>query len=482
MPVARLAPWQASVIRNPYDHFAFYGGVATGKTFTGSHFSITMIQEFPHMTGFIGANTYDQLSQATLREFFYWLEEYGYEFVIDRRPPIAWGYNRTLKQYNNTCHVRNPKTGNVTLLFTRVLSDENPLRGIEFSWYWLDETRDTPEITHDVVLSRMRETPNFMKGIITTTTAGEDWSYKRFVLGKEGYTYGSMHVRTEESLKLGIISQKYYETMRRSYSPLMAQQELDAMHVNVGGGKAYYAADERNRRRLAPWGDAYPARERPLVVGCDFNFNPAPCVWMVGQVGPGLWSPDGKIFYGDCIHWFGEISLNESSSVDMSLKLVSQFPGFFYQIFGDVSGGVGTTSNAGETDYNQIGNTLSDIGVPHSIDYFSGDTKANPKVRSRVENMNSRFRNSMGEVRQTYDPVNCPLFDGDVKMVGWKPTVNAGRGKLDDGGDCQRTHASDGAGYAVYKLFPPTRMVEIIESNQSGIRMEHGLVDMRQQE
>src|SRR5690606_23495434 len=130
----------------------------------------------PEMTGFIGANTYDQLSQATLREFFYWLEEYGYEFVVDRRPPQHWGYNRTLKQYNNTVHVRNPKTGNVALIFTRVLGDENPLRGIEFSWYWLDETRDTPEITHDVVLSRMRETPDFMKGLITTTTNGEDWS------------------------------------------------------------------------------------------------------------------------------------------------------------------------------------------------------------------------------------------------------------------------------------------------------------------
>lgn len=476
MPVARLAPWQVAVIRNPFDHFAFYGGVATGKTFTGSHFAINMIQEFPHMTGFIGANTYDQLSQATLREFFYWLEEYGYQFVIDKRPPNSWGSNRTLKDYNNTCHVRNPKTGKITLVFTRVLSDENPLRGIEFSWYWLDETRDTPEITHDVVLSRMRETPDFMKGIITTTTNGEDWSYKRFVLAQDGFTYGSMHVKTEESLKLGIISQKYYDTMRKSYSPLMAQQELDAYHVNILGGKAYYSASERNRRRIAPWGDSFPDRARPLVIGCDFNFNPAPCVWMIGQVGPPLWSPDGKVFYGDCIHWFNEISRTEASTEDMTIALLAQFPDYFYQVFGDCSGGVGTTSNAGETDFHQIGNILSEAGAPYSIDYFFGDTKVNPKVRSRVENMNSRFYNSVGEIRQTYDPVNCPLFDGDIKMVGWKQITQAGRGKLDDGGDVQRTHATDGGGYAVYKLFPPTRTTEIIDSIPSSLRSEYGLV------
>lgn len=474
MPTAKVAPWQAAVLYNPYDHFAFYGGVATGKTFTGSHFAIMMIQNHPQMTGFIGANTYDQLSQATLREFFYWLEQYEYEFVVDRRPPENWKSRRSLKQYNNTVHVKNPANGEVSLIFTRVLGDENPLRGIEFSWYWLDETRDTSEITHDVILSRMRETPDFMKGLITTTTNGEDWSYKRFVKSND-MSYGSMHVKTHESVNLGIISQKYYDTMRKSYSPLMALQELDAQHINVMGGKAYYAASDKNRRRVSPWGDAVPSRGRPLVIGCDFNFNPAPCVWMVGQVGPAEWSPDGKIFWGDCIHWFGEIAQSGVSSVDMTHEVLVRYPNFFYQVFGDVSGGVGTTSNAGETDYHKIGQTFDEANAQYSIDYFMGDVKANPKVKSRVENMNARFSNALGEIRQTYDPIMCPLFDGDVKMVGWKPSTNAGRGKLDDGGDCQRTHASDGAGYAVYKLFPPTRMVEIVESVPSSLRAEYGI-------
>lgn len=477
MPRMKLAPWQFAVLTNPYDHFAFYGGVATGKTFTGSHFSIQMLRDYPDITGFIGANTYDQLSQATLREFFYWLEEYDFEFIIDRRPPQSWGSRRMLKKYNNTVHVRNPKTGNVTLIFTRVLSDENPLRGIEFSWYWLDETRDTPEITHDVVLSRMRETPDFMKGLITTTTNGEDWSFNRFCRNKDGLMYGSMHVATKSSLDLGIITSKYYNSMLKSYSPLMAQQELEAKHVNVLGGRAYYSASEVNRRRIAPWGDSVPSRERPLVVGCDFNFNPAPCVWMIGQLGPPIWSRDYKTYYGDCIHWFGEIALPEASSEEMTLTLMQRFPDFFYDIYGDVSGGVGTTSNAGETDYHKISNTLSDAGKAFSINYYQEESKANPKVRNRVENMNTMFCNAAGDIRQTFDPVNCPLFDGDIKMVGWKRTTQAGRGKLDDGGDHMRTHASDGAGYAVYKIFPPGRKLELLDSIPSAIRKDSGLIN-----
>lgn len=479
MPSVSLAPWQYAAINNPFQHFAMYGGVAVGKTFTGCHFVIKHIVEHPEMTGLIGANTYDQLSQVALKSLFEWLDLYGLDYVIDCMPPRSWGQRRALKTYKNTLSVFNHFTGRCTLIFTRVMSDGNPLRGLELSWYWLDETRDTPEETHDVVLSRMRETKGYIRGLITTTTNGEDWSYKRFVLGADQTKiYGSMHVPTKASLNLGIIDDNYYQTMVRSFSPLMALQELEAKHINVFGGKAYYAASDKNRRNVAPWGDAYPNRDRPLIIGCDFNFAPAPLVWMVGQIGPPITGPDGT-FFGDCIHWFAELEGRSMSTVEMTFLMMQRFPDFFYRIFGDVSGGVGTTSNAGVTDYDQIASTLAEAEASFSIDYFQLDeeeSRANPRVRTRVENMNSRFCNAVGEIRQTYDPDRCPYFDGDVKMVGWKPSTSSGRGRLDDGGDSDRTHATDGAGYAVFKLFPPGRQAQIVESLPSQLRREYGLM------
>ncbi len=481
MPRMKLAPWQSVVLHQPFQHFAFYGGVATGKTYTGSHFSINHILRYPELTGFIGANTYDQLSQATLREFFFWLEHYGFEFVVDRRPPLAWGPKRTLKTYNNTIHVRDGKKGTCTLIFTRVLAKGNPIRGIEFSWYWIDELRDTPENTHDILLSRMRES-DLISGLATTTPNGESWDFQRFVRGSDStLMYGSMHVPTIESVKAGIISEKYYTGMRRSYSPMMALQELDAQHVNVLGGRAYYAASEANKCRVAPWGDTHPNHLRPLVVGCDFNFQPAPCVWMVGQVGPALHGPNGE-WWGDCIHWFGEISEVEASTRQMTRNVIGRYPGFHYWVYGDRSGNQGTTSNAGETDYHQIGDEMSLAECMFTIVVDQEDpseSKQNPRVKKRVENMNAMFKNALGEIRQTYDPVACPLFDGDVRMVGWKQNVLLGRGKLDDGGDNKRTHATDGGGYAVYKIFPPGRRVEIIDSVVSQVRASVDRDDLR---
>lgn len=461
-----------------------YGGVAVGKTYTGSHFCVSQIIHRPQMTGFIGANTYDQLSQATLRELLYWLDAYGLDYVVDCKPPPSWQARRALKSYKNTIHVRNPFGGNVTMIFTRVLSDGNPLRGLEFSWYWLDETRDTPEMTHDIVLSRMRETRDYARGIITTTTNGEDWSYKRFVLGQKrsSRTYGAMHIPTRASVDLGIISDKYYETMLSSYSPMMALQELEAKHVNILGGRAYYAAGDWNRRTVAPWGDAAPNDTRPLVVGCDFNFAPAPLVWTVGQVGPAVFGPSGEL-WSEHVHWFGELSGKELSTPEMTRRLLDHYPSFHYQIFGDVSGGVGTTSNAGQTDYDQMGDVLANAGAVYSIDYHQQDetdARSNPRVRSRVENMNRMLKNALGQVRMTYNPYACPYFDGDMKMVGWRETTESGRGKLSDGGDKDRTHASDAAGYAVYKLFPPGVRATMLPSVQSSLRRDYGLLARQQ--
>lgn len=450
----RLTPYQAVALWSPITHLALFGGVGIGKTFTGSHFAINQMMEWPFHTGFIGANNYDQMSQATLRELFYWLDFYGLQWVIDKLPPSSWGFTKkAFKSYKNVLSVLHPATGKPVHAFTRVLSEPNPLRGFEASWYWIDETRDTPEETHNVLLGRLRESAN-IRGIVTTTTNGQDWTWDRFVKGGDNKLYGSMHIPTAEAVRLGILTQAYLETMKRSYSPMFALQELDALHVNVNTGRAYYSAGMRNRRRRAPWGDLNPNPSYPLIIGCDFNFSPSPHVWMVGQLGPTTDTAD----WSRNIHWFGELCRTEASTKEMARAIMAQWPDFFYRVFGDASGGVGTTSNAGVHDYNQMGHEFSDAGAQFSIDY----DQSNPLIRDRVENMNAKFCNAMGEITQTYDPERCPMFDRDLTMVGWKPNVQRGRGKLDDGGDRNRTHASDGAGYAVWKLLPPARRGSII--------------------
>jgi hypothetical protein len=171
---------------------------------------------------------------------------------------------------------------------------------------------------------------------------------------------------------------------------------------------------------------------------------------MVGQIGPAIYGPRGE-YWGDHIHWFGEIAQNRCSSPEMAFSLISRYPGFDYRIYGDRSGARATTSNAGKHDYAQIAEVLHEHGCVFGMDT---DQTNNPLVRNRIENMNRMARDARGVTRMTYSPA-CTHFDSDVKMVGWKTSMMKGQGKLDDGGDKKLTHASDGAGYAVWKLFPP---------------------------
>ena len=438
-----LAPWQALALTNEYRHFAMLCGIAVGKTFTGAHFAIKQIIERPDLTGLIAANSYDQLSQATMRELMFWLDTYEIPYVTDRIPPKEWGnIKKEFKSYRNIMSVLIGET--VATIFTRVLADGDALRGIEFSWYWLDETRDTPSNTHDIILSRMRES-DYVKGLITTTTNGEDWCYDRFVknAASNDNTFGSMHVSTRESVSHGIVTQEFLDTLLKSYSPMMVAQEIDALHVNVNTGRAYYAADEDHAMERSPWGDLDPDPDRSIVLTCDFNFSPAPLTWEVGQL-----SPDGE-----SIHWFQEFSEVEISTVDMAARVASQFGDFFIEVYGDASGEHGTSSNAGVTDFNQIAGVFDECGIGYSIN----TRQSNPRVRDRIENANRMLKNGAGERHMTYSRTRCPLLDKDLRLVGWKQTD--GKGKLDSNGDVTRTHASDAVGYALMKIFPPRRDV-----------------------
>ena len=73
-----------------------------------------------------------------------------------------------------------------------------------------------------------------------------------------------------------------------------------------------------------------------------------------------------------------------------------------------------------------------------------------PPVRDRVNAVNSRFKSASGEVRMTIDTTKCKELTADLERVQWKG------GDIDKSDD-ERTHASDGMGYAVEYLFPVNR-------------------------
>ena len=139
-------------------------GQGGGKSHIIGLISGWFIDQFPKVRGFIGANTYDQLSGATLKACFeVWRKVYGFteysrenpagSYVVDKRPPAHFQKFIKLRSYKNVISF---STGQIT--FIGSLENYEAQDGKEYGWAELDETKDTKEeAVKDVILGRLRQ-------------------------------------------------------------------------------------------------------------------------------------------------------------------------------------------------------------------------------------------------------------------------------------------------------------------------------------
>ena len=164
-PRVRLSKPQAAVYFARTPLVLDMAGQGAGKTENIGVQSADFIARFPQVKGFIGANTYLQLSQSTLNKAFNaWAKYYGWEeydkvhnptgfYVIDKKPPPHFKRFERLKKYNNTISFANG-----CIVYTGSLDNYKAHDGKEFGWAHLDETKDSRKeaLTH-VIFARLRQ-------------------------------------------------------------------------------------------------------------------------------------------------------------------------------------------------------------------------------------------------------------------------------------------------------------------------------------
>jgi hypothetical protein len=140
-------------------------GQGGGKSQNIGYSSGMFITDFPEALGFIGANTYMQLSQSTLlRTFETWKETYGFTeyheksnpggaYVVDKKPPPHFHRIYQLRDWIGTVSFYNG-----ALIFLGSLDNWQAHDGKEFAWAHLDETKDTKEnALKQVIMARLRQ-------------------------------------------------------------------------------------------------------------------------------------------------------------------------------------------------------------------------------------------------------------------------------------------------------------------------------------
>ena len=198
---------QAAILESISQINLFLGGMGSGKTHLAGILSRHFISSFPHVRGFIGANTYDQLNTSTLfRIREYWKsvgitewnkENPGGVYVSSKEPPHEWKMcKRNFDRFNNIISFING-----ALIFIGSLDNAVAHSGKEFGWALLDETKDSrEEDVKEVILTRLRQSGMFLcNGIvkekgeqidqwnplyILTSPAKVDWINEWFGLGE----------------------------------------------------------------------------------------------------------------------------------------------------------------------------------------------------------------------------------------------------------------------------------------------------------
>lgn len=153
----RFSKPQEFVITSTQSILLFLAGVGSGKTFIIGFLSGYFIKYYPKVAGFIGANTYMQLSQSTLlRVYKVWEDIYGWvegeDYVVNKKPPKLFDRWFTMTDYRSTISF---KSG--ALVFIGSLDNAKAHDGKEFGWAFLDETKDSREDdVKDIILARLR--------------------------------------------------------------------------------------------------------------------------------------------------------------------------------------------------------------------------------------------------------------------------------------------------------------------------------------
>lgn len=300
---------QMDILETTAQRVLMHCGVGSGKSYCIGMVAAEFVAHNPEVRGFIGANTYGQLTKSTLdRVFRVWEEVYGLrkniDYVVDRIPPEGFLiFGQQLKTYENAISFRNGG-----LIFLASLDNYKVIDGTEFGWALLDETKDTKEVAvKEVITARMRQLGMYISpsGVISktmkpgykgytplyifTSPAKARWIMEWFELDAAAQDIEKcIYSKTDYYRKynrqrdqLVVISSTYHN--EKNLSPGYIDRMLNDLGDNDGRvkmliygspfgktGGEYYSGYSRLRNvgAFEPWDD------EPVHISFDFNSQP----------------------------------------------------------------------------------------------------------------------------------------------------------------------------------------------------------------
>ena len=421
--------------------FGLIGGIGAGKSWALAR-SICTKQFIERGRGTVGglfANTYEQLTTATLPHLWAIYEqlgmEYGRDYVYNEAPPRYWrGFkSKFKKRFTNVVSVR--EWGQ---MITRSLDKYENIRGIELGFAGLDELRGAKEAALDVVLGRLRcKLCSRILVRYATSPNGFDWVYERLV---EGRGKDRNHDRRKVVFVRTIdnaanLKEGYVEDLLDTYDPKMAQQELEGKFVLMTAGMVYHQFS-----RQVHVGRFSPSPDLDWQVCFDFNRTPYSVI---------LCQTVRRAGKRDRVYAIDEVILTDAGTPEACAEIFRRLDAFGarakVEVFGDPTGRRKDT-RSNHSDYDII---TREFSAKYGSAFAAEWDRQHKPTMNYINAVNAMLRNAAGDVALMVNE-RCKSLRRDFERVSYKE----GSADVDKITDKRLTHASDALGYFIERRYP----------------------------
>lgn len=279
-PKYKPNPRQKEFHQSPAKFRAFIGGFGSGKSVAGAIEAWKHIGLYPGSFGIIGRLEFKALTQSSMKTFFQW------------GPPAGWTYNKQ----EGKLYVPFPN-GKVSEVLFWHFDNPDPLRSMEFDWFWIDEAHEVPEDTFLMLQGRLRGAVGPHRGWVTSNPNGRDYLWRWFVdqstLSPEHRkNYHGIIAKSEDNI--ANLPEGYLEGLRAVYPEEWVRRFLNA-EFDVFAGQIYHELTDG-----VHFIDPYPIPSTwRRIFGMDVGYT-NPTVFLFGAL-----DPDGRLIIYDEIYKTG---------------------------------------------------------------------------------------------------------------------------------------------------------------------------------
>jgi phage terminase large subunit len=372
-------------------------GIGYGKSFTGAHFVIKMLSEYPRSNGLITANTYTQLVNATIKTLTSELDYLNIPYHA-----VLGGANKHIDIYGVT-------------IFLYSLERPDTIRGIEVGWWLSDESAFAKKEAIQICRGRLRDENGPLYERHTTSPNGFNWCYEEFEnKDRENKTPKIALYRgiTRDNI---FLPDGYYDTLLEDYggedNPL-AKQELFGQFTNLQEGAIYWAFDREKHVKSCSLN-----KDFPVYVGQDFNVS--------NMEGCYVQFIDGTFY----VCQENILTHHGANTDNAATKICKDLAEYRPMIIPDSTGKAVKTSARGASDIEILRRYGLEVIPTH-----------NPFIRDRQNAVNL----SLKKIKMIIDP-SCKFLIKEFETLSSR----------DKEGD--KAHVSVSLGYVVWKLAPIRR-------------------------